>query len=218
MADSMQIYKYCIHNVAKSYGKTATFMPKPLFGDNGTGMHIHQSLWKKGKPVMAGNEYAGLSQMAVHYIGGILKTCQGPCATCNPTTNSYKRLVPGYGGPREPGGASARNRKRGHSHSDLQVRVRKPSGFKYRPPDPAANPDPAYTALLMAGLDGVLNKIDPGRALGQEHLRTAAEGVKKIPTVCGSLREALSNLRFDYPTGLTTALGIVAIAAIALVI
>src|SRR6267143_472260 len=150
-ADHMMLYKYVIRNVAKKHGKTATFMPKPLFGDNGSGMHTHQSLWKKGKPLFAGNEYAGLSQMALYYIGGILKHAKALCAICSPTTNSYKRLVPGYEAPVNLA-YSARNRSAAvriptYSENPKTKRI------EYRPPDPSANPYLCYTALLMAGLD-----------------------------------------------------------------
>src|SRR5437762_4188673 len=157
-ADNMMLYKYVIRNVANRKGKTVTFMPKPLFADNGSGMHTHQSIWKKNKPLFAGNEYAGLSNLALHYIGGLLKHAKALCALCSPTTNSYKRLVPGYEAPVNLA-YSARNRSAAiriptFSESPKAKRV------EYRPPDPSANPYLSYTALLMAGLDGVLNKID----------------------------------------------------------
>src|ERR671918_582927 len=160
MADQVMTYKYVVKNVARKHGKTVTFMPKPLFGDNGSGMHTHQSLWKKNKPLFAGNEYAGLSQMALYYIGGILKHAKALCAICNPTTNSYKRLVPGYEAPVNLA-YSARNRSAAiriptFSESPKAKRV------EYRPPDPAANPYLAYTALLMAGLPGGVNKNEEG--------------------------------------------------------
>ncbi len=154
-ADTMMLYKYIIKNVARKHGKTVTFMPKPIFGDNGSGMHTHQSLWKKGKPLFAGNKYAGLSQMALYYIGGILKHAKSLAAICNPTTNSYKRLVPGYEAPVNLA-YSARNRSaaiRIPTFSDSPKAKR----IEYRPPDPAANPYLCYTALLLAGLDGVIN-------------------------------------------------------------
>jgi glutamine synthetase len=195
-ADTMMLYKYIIKNVAKRHGKTVTFMPKPLFGDNGSGMHTHQSLWHKGKPLFAGKEYAGLSQMALYYIGGILKHAKALCAICNPTTNSYKRLVPGYEAPVNLA-YSARNRSAAiriptFSESPKAKRI------EYRPPDPAANPYLCYTALLMAGLDGVLNKIDPGEPIDKNMYELAPEEHAKIPQVCGSLAEALDHLEKDH--------------------
>jgi glutamine synthetase len=195
-ADNMMLYKYVIKNVAKRHGKTATFMPKPLFGDNGSGMHTHQSLWKKGKPLFAGNEYAGLSPMALYYIGGILKHAKALCAICSPTTNSYKRLVPGFEAPVNLA-YSARNRSAAiriptFSESPKAKRI------EYRPPDPSANPYLCYTALLMAGLDGVLNKIEPGEPIDKNMYELAPEEHAKIPQVPGSLAEALDYLEQDH--------------------
>jgi glutamine synthetase len=195
-ADNMMLYKYVIKNVAKSHGKTVTFMPKPLFGDNGSGMHTHQSLWKKGKPLFAGKEYAGLSEMALYYIGGILKHAKALCAICSPTTNSYKRLVPGYEAPVNLA-YSARNRSAAiriptFSESPKAKRI------EYRPPDPAANPYLAYTALLMAGLDGVLNKIDPGEPMDKNMYELPPEELAKVPQVPSSLAEALDHLEKDH--------------------
>ncbi len=195
-ADTMMLYKYIVKNVARRHGKTATFMPKPLFGDNGSGMHTHQSLWKKGKPLFAGNEYAGLSQMALYYIGGILKHAKALCGLCNPTTNSYKRLVPGYEAPVNLA-YSARNRSaaiRIPMFSDNPKAKR----IEYRPPDPAANPYLAYTALLMAGLDGVLNKIEPGEPMDKNIYELPPEELAKVPNVPGSLGEALDHLEKDH--------------------
>ncbi len=194
-ADTMMLYKYIIKNVARKHGKTATFMPKPLFGDNGSGMHTHQSLWKKGKPLFAGKEYAGLSQMALYYIGGILKHARALCALCNPTTNSYKRLVPGYEAPVNLA-YSARNRSAAiriptFSESPKAKRI------EYRPPDPAANPYLCYAALLMAGLDGVLNKIDPGEPMDKNLYELPPEELAKVPKVPGSLVDALEALEAD---------------------
>src|SRR5450759_267122 len=158
-ADAMMVYKYVVKNVARKHGKTACFMPKPLFGDNGSGMHVHQSLWKKGKPLFVGKEYGGLSQMALYYAGGLLKHAKALCAICNPTTNSYKRLVPGYEAPVNLA-YSSRNRSaaiRIPTYSENPKAKR----LEYRPPDPAANPYLAFAALLLAGLAGILNKIDP---------------------------------------------------------
>jgi glutamine synthetase len=195
-ADNMMLYKYVIKNIAKKHGKTATFMPKPLFGDNGSGMHTHQSLWKKGKPLFAGKEYAGLSEMALHYIGGILKHAKALCGLCSPTTNSYKRLVPGFEAPVNLA-YSARNRSAAiriptFSESPKAKRI------EYRPPDPSANPYLAYTALLMAGLDGVLNKIDPGEPIDKNMYELSASELAKVPQVPGSLAEALGYLEKDH--------------------
>ena len=195
-ADNMMLYKYVIKNVARKHGKTATFMPKPLFGDNGSGMHTHQSLWKKGKPLFAGNEYAGVRQMALYYIGGILKHAKALCALCSPTTNSYKRLVPGFEAPVNLA-YSARNRSAAiriptFSESPKAKRI------EYRPPDPSANPYLCYTALLLAGLDGVLNKLDPGEPVDKNMYELPAEEHAKIPQICGSLEEALDHLEADH--------------------
>src|SRR5881396_1698533 len=195
-ADMMMVYKYVVKNVAKKYGKTACFMPKPLFGDNGSGMHTHQSLWKKNKPLFAGNEYAGLSNLALNYIGGLLKHAKALCALCNPTTNSYKRLVPGYEAPVNLA-YSARNRSAAiriptFSESPKAKRI------EYRPPDPAANPYLCYTALLMAGLDGVLNKIDPGEPMDKNLYELPPEEMAKVPQILGSLDEAIKALEGDH--------------------
>lgn len=194
MADQMQIYKYAIHNVAQSYGKTATFMPKPIFGDNGSGMHVHQSIWKNGKPIMAGNKYADLSQECLWYIGGIIKHAKALNAFTNPSTNSYKRLVPGYEAPVLLA-YSSRNRSAScripYTNSPKAKRV------EVRFPDPMANPYLAFAAMLMAGLDGIQNKIDPGPAMDKDLYDLPPRELKKIPTVCGSLREALANLDKD---------------------
>ena len=194
MADHMQIYKYCIHQVAQSYGKTATFMPKPIFGDNGSGMHVHQSIWKDGKPVFAGNKYADLSQECLWYIGGIIKHAKALNAFTNPSTNSYKRLVPGYEAPVLLA-YSARNRSAScripYTSNPKAKRV------EVRFPDPTANPYLAFAAMLMAGLDGIANKIDPGPAMDKDLYDLPPKELKKIPTVCGSLREALQNLDKD---------------------
>ena len=195
-ADTMMLYKYIVKNVARKHGKTATFMPKPLFGDNGSGMHTHQSLWKKGKPLFAGNEYAGLSQMALYYIGGILKHAKALAGLCNPTTNSYKRLVPGYEAPVNLA-YSARNRSAAIRIPTISESP-KAKRIEYRPPDPAANPYLCYTALLMAGLDGVLNKIDPGEPMDKNLYDLPPEEHAKIPQMPGSLAEALDHLEADH--------------------
>jgi glutamine synthetase len=195
-ADWMMIYKYVIKNVARKHGKTACFMPKPLFGDNGSGMHTHQSIWKKGKPLFAGNEYGGLSKMALYYAGGLLKHAKALCAFCSPTTNSYKRLVPGYEAPVNLA-YSARNRSAAvriptYSESPKSKRL------EYRPPDPAANPYLCFAALLMAGLDGVQNKIDPGEPIDKNMYELPPEEHAKIPQILGSLEEAIKALEKDH--------------------
>ena len=194
MADHMQIYKYVVHNVAQAYGKTATFMPKPIFGDNGSGMHVHQSIWKGGQPMFAGNKYADLSDMCLYYIGGILKHAKAINAFTNPLTNSYKRLVPGYEAPVLLA-YSARNR----SASCRIPVVTSPKGkrVEVRFPDPGANPYLAFAAMLMAGLDGIQNKIHPGEPMDKNLYDLPPAELSKIPTVCGSLREALSCLDKD---------------------
>src|SRR6188768_1278027 len=195
-ADTMMLYKYIIKNVTRKHGKTVTFMLKPLFGDNGSGMHTHQTLWKKNKPRFAGIEYAGISQMALYYIGGILMLAKALCAICIPTTYSYKRLVPGYEAPVNLA-YSARNRSAAiriptFSESPKAKRI------EYRPPDPAANPYLCYSALLMAGLDGVLNKIDPGEPMDKNLYELPPEEHAKIPQMPGSLVEALDYLKDDH--------------------
>ena len=195
MADHMQVYKYCIHQVAQSYGKTATFMPKPVYGDNGSGMHVHQSLWKGGKPLFAGDKYADLSQECLWYIGGIIKHAKTLNAFTNPSTNSYKRLVQGYEAPVLLA-YSARNR----SASCRIPFATSPKGkrVEVRFPDPMANPYLAFTAMLMAGLDGIKNKIDPGAPMDKDLYDLPKAELKSIPTVCGSLREALNSLEADH--------------------
>jgi glutamine synthetase len=193
-ADELQIYKYVVHNVAHAYGKTATFMPKPVAGDNGSGMHCHQSIWKDGKATFAGENYAGLSETCLHYIGGIIKHAKALNAFTNPSTNSYKRLVPGFEAPVLLA-YSARNRSAScripHGSNPKTKRV------EVRFPDPVANPYLAFSALLMAGLDGIRNKIHPGDAMDKDLYDLPAEELKDIPTVCGSLREALEALEAD---------------------
>ncbi len=194
IADHLQIYKYCVHNVAHAYGKTATFMPKPVYGDNGTGMHVHQSIWKDGKPTFAGNEYADLSESCLYYIGGIIKHAKALNAFTNPSTNSYKRLVPGFEAPVLLA-YSARNRSAScripYSPSPNGKRV------EVRFPDPTANPYLAFAAMLMAGMDGILNKIHPGDPMDKDLYELPPEELTDIPTVCGSLREALDALAAD---------------------
>jgi len=193
-ADNVQIYKYVVHNVADTYGKTATFMPKPVFGDNGTGMHVHQSIFKGGEPVFAGNQYADLSQECLWYIGGILTHAKALNAFTNPSTNSYKRLVPGYEAPVLLA-YSAKNR----SASCRIPHVANPKGkrMEIRFPDPTANPYLCFAAMLMAGLDGIENKIDPGQAMDKDLYDLPPAELANIPTVCGSLREALAAVSAD---------------------
>ncbi len=193
-ADWNQILKYVVMNVAASYGKTATFMPKPVVGDNGSGMHCHQSVWKDGQNLFAGNGYAGLSEFALYYIGGIIKHARALNALTNPGTNSYKRLVPGFEAPVKLA-YSARNR----SASIRIPYVSNPKGrrIEVRFPDPTANPYLAFSAMLMAGLDGVMNKIHPGEPANKNLYDLPPEEEKAIPTVCSSLDQALEELDKD---------------------
>ena len=194
-ADEVQMYKYVVHNVAAAYGKTATFMPKPIVGDNGSGMHVHQSFWKDGVNQFAGDLYAGLSETALFYIGGIIKHAKSLNAFTNPGTNSYKRLVPGFEAPVMLA-YSARNR----SASIRIPYVASPKGkrIEARFPDPIANPYLAFAAMLMAGIDGVKNKIHPGDAADKDLYDLEPEEAAKIPQVCGSLREAMDSLKADH--------------------
>ncbi|GAD87925.1 glutamine synthetase [Vibrio halioticoli NBRC 102217] len=193
-ADETQIYKYVVHNVAHAYGKTATFMPKPLVGDNGSGMHVHQSLAKDGVNLFAGDKYGGLSDLAIYYIGGIIKHARAINAFANPATNSYKRLVPGFEAPVMLA-YSARNRS-----ASIRIPVvpsPKARRIELRFGDPAANPYLAYSAMLMAGLDGIKNKIHPGEAMDKDLYDLPAEEAAEIPTVAASLQEALDALDAD---------------------
>ena len=194
-ADELQKSKYVIHNVAHAYGKSATFMPKPIYGDNGTGMHVNMSIWKDGKPLFAGDKYADLSDEALYFIGGILKHAKTLNAFTNPSTNSYKRLIPGFEAP-VLRAYSARNRsgcvRIPWTESPKAKRV------EARFPDPSANPYLCFAALLMAGLDGIKNKINPGEAMDKNLYDLPAEELADIPTVCGSLREALDALAADH--------------------
>src|SRR5947208_633455 len=195
-ADNMMTYKYVIRNIANQYGKTVTFMPKPLFQDHGSSMHTHQSIWKGGKPLFAGDMYAGLSQMALHYIGGLLKHARALSAIIAPTTNSYKRLVPGYEAPVNLA-YSRRNRSAAcripmYSASPAAKRV------EFRPPDPAANPYLAFAAMMMAGLDGVMNKVPPGNPLDKDIYDLGPEELAKVPSMPGSLEDALDALEKDH--------------------
>ena len=195
-ADKMQVYKYVCKNVAFKHGKTVTFMPKPLFGDNGSGMHVHQSLWKDGKPLFPGNGYAGLSDMALYYAGGLLKHAHALCAILSPTNNSYKRLVPGYEAPVNLA-YSARNRS-----AAIRIPTYSPSPkakrLEYRPPDPSANPYLAFSAMLLAGLDGIINKIHPGEPFDKNLYDLSPEEKAKVPQVPDSLKGALDALEADH--------------------
>jgi glutamine synthetase len=194
-ADNMQIYKYVVQSVAHQYGKTATFMPKPIKGDNGSGMHTHQSVWKEGRPSFAGNLYADLSETALHYIGGIIKHAKAINAFTNPTTNSYKRLIPGFEAPVLLA-YSARNRSA--SCRIPIVSSPKAKRVEVRFPDPACNPYLGFAAMLMAGLDGIQNKIHPGDPMDKNLYDLPPEELKDVPTVCGSLREAIGELEADH--------------------
>lgn len=193
-ADNIQKFKYVIHNVCDSYGKTATFMPKPIFGDNGSGMHVHQSIWKDGKPLFLGTGEAGLSELAIYYIGGIIKHARAINAFTNPSTNSYKRLVPGYEAPVLLAYSS---KNRSASIRIPHVTNEKARRIEARFPDPVANPYLACAAMLMAGLDGIINKIHPGKADNRDLYELSEKELKKIPTVARSLREALAALDKD---------------------
>jgi len=194
-ADEVQTLKYVVHNVAEAYGKTATFMPKPLYGDNGSGMHVHMSIAKDGKNTFAGEGYAGLSDTALYFIGGIIKHGKALNALTNPSTNSYKRLVPGFEAPVMLA-YSARNRSA--SIRIPYVASARGRRIEARFPDPAANPYLAFAALLMAGLDGIQNKIHPGDAADKNLYDLPPEESKLIPQVCGSLKEALEALEADH--------------------
>jgi glutamine synthetase len=196
MADSLMLYKYVVKNVARAAGKTVTFMPKPLYGDNGSGMHCHQSLWKGGKPLFAGSEYAGVSKLCLNYIGGILKHARALAALTNPTTNSYKRLVPGYEAPVNLA-YSSRNRS-ASIRIPMYSTSPKAKRIEVRFPDPACNPYLAFAAMMMAGLDGIENKIDPGQPLDKDIYSLSPEELSAVPTMPGSLPEALRCLEEDH--------------------
>jgi glutamine synthetase len=190
------LYKYVVKNVARRHGLTATFMPKPIFKDNGSGMHCHQSIWKGGKPLFAGDKYAGLSELGLWYIGGILKHAPALAAFTNPTTNSYRRLVPGYEAPVNLA-YSSRNRSAAcripmYSASPKAKRV------EVRFPDPSSNPYLAFAAMAMAGMDGIENKIDPGKPLDKNIYALSPEEAAGIPTMPGALEDALDNLEADH--------------------
>ena len=196
MGDKLMWFKYVVKNVAKRWKKTVTFMPKPIFGDNGSGMHVHQSIWKGGKPLFSGSEYGGMSQMAMYYIGGILKHARALNAFCNPGTNSYRRLVPGFEAPINLA-YSSRNRS-----ASIRIPMYSPSPkskrIEVRFPDPSCNGYLAFAAMLMAGLDGIQNKIDPGAPLDKDIYGLSPEELSKVPSACGSLEEALDALKADH--------------------
>ncbi|MHC1724608.1 MAG: type I glutamate--ammonia ligase [Syntrophobacteraceae bacterium] len=196
MADNLQWYKYVIKNVARRNCKTVTFMPKPLFGDNGSGMHIHMSIWKENKPLFAGDKYAGLSEMALWAAGGVLKHAAAICAITNPTTNSYKRLVPGYEAPVNLA-YSSRNRSAG-IRIPMYSAAPKLKRLEVRFPDPSCNGYLAFSALLMAALDGIENRIDPGEPLDRDIYSMTPEELTKVPSTPGSLDEALKALAKDH--------------------
>ena len=195
-ADNLQIFKYVVRNTAYQYGKAATFMPKPLFGDNGSGMHCHQSLWKGDKPLFAGDGYAGLSEMARYYIGGLLKHAAAVVAFAAPTTNSYKRLVPGFEAPVNLA-YSARNRSAAIRIPMFSTNP-KLKRLEFRPPDPSCNAYLAFSAMLLAGLDGIQNRIDPGEPLEKDIYDLSPEELKDVPTLPGSLDESLKALEADH--------------------
>jgi glutamine synthetase len=195
-ADNMMLYKYITRNVAYRAGKTVTFMPKPLFGDNGSGMHTHQSLWKGGKPLFSGDGYAGLSEMAMHYIAGLLRHARGLAAIIAPTTNSYKRLTPGFEAPVNL--AYSRRNRSAACRIPMYSASPKAKRVEFRPPDPSCNPYLAFAAMTMAGLDGILNKMDPGEPLDKDIYDLSPEEMKNVPSMPASLEEALDCLEQDH--------------------
>jgi glutamine synthetase len=195
-ADWLMTYKYVIKNVAKKYGKTVTFMPKPIFGDNGSGMHCHQSIWKDGQPLFGGDKYAGLSEMALHYIGGILHHAPALLAITNPTTNSYKRLVPGYEAPVNL--AYSQGNRSASVRIPLSGSNPKAKRLEFRCPDATSNPYLAFAAMLCAGLDGIKNKIHPGEPLDKNIYELSPEELAKVPSTPGSLELALEALENDH--------------------
>jgi len=194
-ADNIMWFKYVLKNVAKRHNKTATFMPKPLFGDNGNGMHVHQSIWKKGKPIFAGDKYAGLSDIAMWYIGGILRHTKAFCAITNPTTNSYRRLVPHYEAPINIA-YSSRNRSAG-VRIPMYSPDPKTKRIEVRFPDPSCNPYSAFASMLMAGIDGIEKRIDPGQPMDKNIYNLPPEELKNIPSTPTSLEDALEELKKD---------------------
>ncbi|WP_293143493.1 MULTISPECIES: type I glutamate--ammonia ligase [unclassified Microcoleus] len=195
-ADYLLTYKYVIKNVGKKYGKTITFMPKPLFNDNGSGMHVHQSIWKDGQPLFAGDQYAGFSQMGLHYIGGILKHAPALLAITNPTTNSYKRLVPGFEAPVNL--AYSQGNRSASVRIPLSGNNPKAKRLEFRCPDATSNPYLAFAAMLCAGLDGIKNQIDPGEPLDVDIYDLSPEELAKVPSTPGSLEGALEALEKDH--------------------
>ncbi|MGH9623188.1 MAG: type I glutamate--ammonia ligase, partial [Bryobacteraceae bacterium] len=195
-ADNMMAYKYIVRNVAYQHGKTVTFMPKPIFGDNGNGMHTHQSLWSGSEPLFAGDNYAGLSQTALWYIGGLLRHARALSALIAPTTNSYKRLVPGYEAPVNL--AYSRRNRSAAVRIPMYSSSPKSKRIEFRPPDPSANPYLAFAGMMMAGLDGVVNKIDPGEPLDKDIYDLSPEELRKVPSMPATLDEALSCLEEDH--------------------
>jgi glutamine synthetase len=195
-ADNILLFKYIVRNVAYQYGKTVTFMPKPLFQDNGSGMHVHQSLWLKSKPLFAGELYAGLSQTALWYVGGLLKHAPAVAAFAAPTTNSYKRLVPGFEAPVNL--AYSRRNRSAAVRIPMYSASPKAKRIEFRPPDASSNPYLAYSAMLMAGLDGIENKIDPGEPLDRDIYDMSPEELQHVPSLPGSLEEALRALEGDH--------------------
>jgi glutamine synthetase len=195
-ADYLLTYKYVIKNVGKKYGKTITFMPKPLFNDNGSGMHVHQSIWKDGQPLFAGDKYAGFSQMGLHYIGGILKHAPALLAITNPTTNSYKRLVPGFEAPVNL--AYSQGNRSASVRIPLSGTNPKAKRLEFRCPDATSNPYLAFAAMLCAGLDGIKNQIDPGEPLDVDIYDLSPEELSKVPSTPGSLEGALEALEKDH--------------------
>jgi glutamine synthetase len=195
-SDNTMLFKYVVRNVANQYGKTVTFMPKPLFQDNGSGMHCHQSLWKGGKPLFAGDGYAGFSQLGLWYIGGLIKHGSALSAIIAPTTNSYKRLVPGFEAPVNL--AYSRRNRSAACRIPMYSAAPKTKRVEFRPPDPSCNPYLAFSAMLMAGLDGIENKIDPGQPLDKDIYDLGPEELKQVPSMPGSLEQALDALEADH--------------------
>jgi len=196
MADNVMAYKYVVRNVARCHGKVATFMPKPLFGDNGTGMHTHQSIWKAGDPLFAGDKYAGFSELGLNYVGGLLHHGRALMALLAPTSNSYKRLVPGFEAPTILA-LSARNRSAA-ARIPMYFSDRKAKRIEFRPPDPSCNPYLAFSAMLMAGLDGIEKGLDPGQPLDADLYELPAREVAKLRQVPSSLEAALAALEEDH--------------------
>jgi glutamine synthetase len=195
-ADKMLLYKYIVKNVANLHGKTVTFMPKPIFGDNGSGMHTHQSLWKDGKPLFAGDGYAGVSQLALWYIGGLIKHGPALSAIIAPTTNSYKRLVAGFEAPVNL--AYSRRNRSAAVRIPMYSVAPEAKRVEFRPPDPSCNPYMAFAAMMMAGLDGIEQKMDPGQPMDKDIYDLGSEELANLPSMPGSLEDALDALQRDY--------------------